>query len=1454
MKFNLTSCFLLLAVFYVNVVSAQLSDKEKLLEAYYLMDERRFSEALPLLKEQYEKDKTNANINFNLGVAILNSNDIENKKHALPYLKEASKNASPNYKPYKPKETRAPVETWYYLGIAQHSQHEFDEAKKSFLKFEEYITDKHFLWDEIEQRIRMAQYAQLAVNNPVKIESTNLGEKLNSFYPDFSPVVRIDESAVYFTSRRLREDSSNYNVIDPNDGMLFEDLYVSFNDNDEWGEPVPLNINTDGHEATINLSVDGQTLYIYKDENGNGELFYSELEDDSAGIETWSKPKKFRSDINSDAYETHVTITPDQKLLYYVSDREGGYGGKDIYFCRRLPTGSWALSQNAGPILNTKYDEDGVFMHPDGKTLYFSSNGHSSMGGYDIMYAVLTDSGWTTPKNMGYPINSVDDDVFFVTTPDGKRAYYSSFKGDGYGEKDIYVIQLLDAEESSLTLYRGEFTFINRREPPKGAQVSITNNNTGEFIGVYTPRQRDGQFSAILASNNSYHFVYEADEYEPYEEDIFVPEGASYQEIYKDIKLKPVRVGKGMTGITPSEIQLADVKGALIKNKKILAGKRIVLMDEQEKMLQETETDVAGEFEFKQLDPSKTYLVKVFSNETDVLYNYQLNAENDQGENVIIRELNDTMHIFVPSTYPYEFYGIRAKSIAGRVKSGDEPVSGLSVRLEDDFKNLIQRETTDKYGEFNFTKLDLDKSYRIVFDGEFPEDHTILITDDLGREMKFRRVRDGVYEYVPEKRGRGTKFIGIAKRNGTSLNGISVSLEDGEGNLISQATTDANGEFVFENLSLDQSYKIRFGDDFPDDATLVIRNEFGEKLVFYKTAKGVYEYKPTPKFKLSDIEGTLTSNNLPVKNLKVYLMDKNKVVLNSASTDSVGKFNFYKLDLNKPYYVKFEGNYPEDVKMVIANDEFDLLLFRKIESGLYKYEPIFNAKLINNNNEVLSEETVGEKIEFDYSKLDVNESYMILVDTDFPDDIIIITNDKGEELVFRKTAPGVYEYAPDKEDKLGTQIVGVAKRGGTVLTNLTVNLLDGGDNLLQQATTDANGEFIFKKLDLNKGYKIKFDGDFPDDAIIYIKDEFGNELAFRRNADGTFEYIPGKVKDDKIVGEVKRGGTALTNLKVSLLDGGRNTIQQSTTDANGEFTFSNLDLNEYYLIKFDGDFPDDAILYITNEKGEELTFYKKAPGVYEYIPGGVSKLGTQIKASIKKGGEPFGGFGVQIQNSQNQLIDQTVVDKAGEFEFTRLNLDNRYRIVFDESIPDDAEIIFRNELGQNLIFMKVKDKVYEYVPRPAKYPFKSYTIGVEGNPDYEDTYPKPGELKDVISYYQKYFPYNAKDINESNKEFIQFIDDIAELVKQRGYADIIITSSASKVPTRTWKSNSILTKRRANDSKRLLEKMFRNKGLKENQYNFIDINTLITGPEYNNDHIKNRSTYEKHQYVRIFIK
>lgn len=614
---------LLLVSLSVTYIKAQDSFNQKFLEANTLMEESSYKLALPIWLELNLEQPDNNNINYKIGVCYMHS--ANEKSKSQPYLIKAAENTTNNYDPFSHSEKQAPVESYFYLAQAYHLNYQLDKAMENYTAFQGKISKKHYLFNDLEHYKQQCANAQVAVKNPVNIIVNNLGNKINTEYPEYSPILSLDESTIYFTSRRLRPDSSNYFFKDDNDGMYYEDIFMSENIDGTWTEPQPLSINTENHEATINMSLDGQTLFIYKDDNGNGNLYSSTNIDGE-----WTTPTLLGSDVNSDADETHAAISPDGKLLYFVSDREKGIGGQDIYFCKKLPNGDWAKAQNLGTAINTEYDEDGIFIHPDGKTLYFSSKGHTSIGGFDIFYSEFDEESqtWGTPVNLGYPVNSTDDDVFFVTSADGKRGYYSSTQDKGIGEKDIYMISLVDAEEKPLTLLTGIIRVIGEDQLPDNAQITVTDNATGNLIGIYKPRKRDGKFSIILEPNMDYHIVYAASTYTQ-EEDLYVPPVSSFKEINRGIELQDVVFGEQNDMIT-------YLKG-FIEYKKLLASEtKISLLDENDKVLETTTSDDNGFFTFKNLKPDEYYLVRLDGVDDDFINNAKVYVVNSNGEKVML--------------------------------------------------------------------------------------------------------------------------------------------------------------------------------------------------------------------------------------------------------------------------------------------------------------------------------------------------------------------------------------------------------------------------------------------------------------------------------------------------------------------------------------------------------------------------------------------------------------------------------------------------------------------------------------------------------------------------------------------------------------------------------------------------------------------------------------------------
>ncbi len=549
----------------------------RFLEANRLMEEKFWNQSIEIWKELHESTPQNANVNYKLGYCYLQT--ANDKLKALPHLEyAASQELQDNYDAFDSKETKVPIDATFYLGRAYHLNYELDKAIVQYQKVLDKVNKKHRLHDMSTRHIAMCNNAKFHLSNPKNFMISNVGPVINQETNEYSPVISIDESALFFTSRRMRTDSTNQFIIDIDTQEYREDIYVSYKDiAGNWQTPELLNINTDSHAAVISTSPDGQELYIYYDFGGNGQIWKSEL----VG-ETWSDPVKMGSDINSDHWETHITVSTDGRELYFVSNRPGGEGGRDIYRCVMLPNGEWSKALNIGPTINTPFEEDSPFLSADGKTLYFSSTGHEGMGGFDIFYALRGEDGeWSKPVNIGYPVNTVDDDAFFVPTASGKRAYYSSFRNEGYGLKDIYMVDMPDSPvESDLAVLKGYIFAAEGEDLPDDAFVRVINEDTGE-VTEYRPRQRDGAYVAVLPPCITYRVEYYANSEMVHKDFVNVPCESAYSEIEKEIYLLPVHLGgayvpgeevveespvekeKEIVGATPKELTTDDKVGVI---------------------------------------------------------------------------------------------------------------------------------------------------------------------------------------------------------------------------------------------------------------------------------------------------------------------------------------------------------------------------------------------------------------------------------------------------------------------------------------------------------------------------------------------------------------------------------------------------------------------------------------------------------------------------------------------------------------------------------------------------------------------------------------------------------------------------------------------------------------------------------------------------------------------------
>lgn len=453
-----------------------------------------------------ELNPDNSNYNYRKGLALLNSSS--DHYLAKPFLEKAIKSTSTSYDLFSTKEINAPVDSYFYLARHLHLSNQIDEAVKYY---QEYITKAGKNPELLNQsllHISQCKVAKHELEYPKNYQIINLGSVINTADPEYAPVISLDGQSLYFTSRRLRADSSNAGIKEPVANMYLEDVYFSIKeDGKEWQSPELIDFcMPERNEATVAVSTDERNIYIYKDDQGNGDIFYSEFQD---GKFKELEPLNIVG-VNTEFWEPHITVSIDGKSKYFSSDREGGFGGRDIYRIVTLPNGEWSLPQNMGPTINGPYDEDSPFISLDNKTMYFSSNGPKSMGGFDVFISVRDDEGqWSEPINLGYPLNSTGDDIYYTTTADGKTGYLSSFRKDGFGDKDIYEIKNDFLGQQNISLLKGEIVIAGGQELPEDIEVTINCLNCDETnIRTVVPRIRDGKFFSTLPKCSDYELIY----------------------------------------------------------------------------------------------------------------------------------------------------------------------------------------------------------------------------------------------------------------------------------------------------------------------------------------------------------------------------------------------------------------------------------------------------------------------------------------------------------------------------------------------------------------------------------------------------------------------------------------------------------------------------------------------------------------------------------------------------------------------------------------------------------------------------------------------------------------------------------------------------------------------------------------------------------------------------------
>ena len=450
---NLRIAIIFSILFFLHKESIGQDDPIAQSQAYMEQAEEIYKfqkEAIEIAKEMYvlaaDLDPSNIKANWMAGKLYI---ETINKDQALKYFQQV-KALDPNYR----------FDIDFQIGQAYHYGFDFDSAIDHYEKYKKkyYSQSKYRGKDRtrlvtVDRKLFECKNAKAIISKPTQYSIESIGEEINSVWPDYAPVISEDESIMIFTSRR-QEDNTSSDV--DSDNFYFEEIFISRKENGKWGpaKNIGAPINTAYHDANIALSSDGSRLYLYKD-TGRGDIYYSDYDG-----QKWSKPKFLSSKINSTIYaENSISETSSPGVIIYSSDRPGGEGGIDLYYCVTDSKGNWYKSKSLGEVINTKYDEDSPFLDYDGKTLYFSSSGHKGYGGYDIFRSVYdsTSGEWSKPENLGYPVNTPDNELYFHPTKEGRTAYFASVREGGLGFTDIFMVRYHGESHAETESHKAKF-------------------------------------------------------------------------------------------------------------------------------------------------------------------------------------------------------------------------------------------------------------------------------------------------------------------------------------------------------------------------------------------------------------------------------------------------------------------------------------------------------------------------------------------------------------------------------------------------------------------------------------------------------------------------------------------------------------------------------------------------------------------------------------------------------------------------------------------------------------------------------------------------------------------------------------------------------------------------------------------------------------------------------------
>lgn len=670
---------------------------------------KNYKGTIESLQKAVEAGASSPGVHYMLAVSYMEQSNTSEQLKALKSIAVIEKAKFPE---------SLPRDAYYYAAKAFHKNLELEKAIKYYDEYLRTINKSDAkLLDEVSLEKRKAGNAIRLMGERKDINIMQMAPPLNTEFTEYNPVVSADQAVMAFTSLRPNERT----------GRAIEEIYITFRKDGNWGEPSKIDINTSDNVGTAGISPDGQQMLVFIGSGNKGNIFLMNKNGDK-----WSPPAPIQG-LNSNSLESTASITPDGKKIYFASNRPGGFGGMDIYVAEKLASGNWGNIKNLGAEINTKYDEDAPFIHPDMKTLYFTSNGEASMGGRDIFKATKTKGKWSASENMGYPINTPLDDNYFTLTADGSKGFFSSDRPGSYGGQDIYTFDMPEQYANiPLTMLKGKITAGEDEKAVPTKIKLVDNENNTKVDYVYDPDPNTGNYLIILPPGKNYDLIIESEGYLPYTLNINVPNQTYFYELYQKINLNLIKQFDVVVG------QEVSVNNAFFDTQQ--EGSYSPRQANEAMLIENDSLDV-----YDMMDA-------VIASEDTAAFNYlmELMYTVNPIDDVDFDAMSDDMEI---ATRTYYYDESDTTTLKSRVVEGETIYSLPTMYVTEEAKK--QKEEASKKVTVNYDKSLLEPIYKIYFD-----------VGEASYADKYIEELQKIYTFLKENDQLGIQISGYASAEG----------------------------------------------------------------------------------------------------------------------------------------------------------------------------------------------------------------------------------------------------------------------------------------------------------------------------------------------------------------------------------------------------------------------------------------------------------------------------------------------------------------------------------------------------------------------------------------------------------------------------------------------------------------------------------------------------------------